>query len=74
MKTALIFLAIGVLALVLIFSYVDIWFSESTIDIHIHDTYFVIPRWHTILLVTLFLGTFFSLGGVIEQDFTTSFS
>lgn len=73
MKTALIFLAIAVLLLVLIYSRVDIWFSESTIDIHIHDAYFVIARWHVILLITLFLGTFSSLGGVIGTRFHNKF-
>jgi hypothetical protein len=73
MKTALIFLAIAILLLVLIYSRVDIWFSESTIDVHIHDTYFVITRWHAIFLITLFLGTFSSLGGVIGTRFHNKF-
>jgi hypothetical protein len=65
MKTALIFLVVAILILVLLWSRVDIWFSESTIDIHVHDTYFVIARWHFILLIILILGTISSLGGVI---------
>lgn len=73
MKTALIFLGIAVLLLILIYSRVDIWFSESIIDIHIHDTYFVIARWQAILLIILFLGTFFSSGGVIGTRFHNKF-
>jgi heme/copper-type cytochrome/quinol oxidase subunit 1 len=73
MKTALIFLVTGVFLLILIYSRVDIWLGESTIDIHIHDTYFVIARWHAILLIILFLGTFSSLGGIIGTRFHNKF-
>jgi hypothetical protein len=73
MKTALIFLAIAVLLLVLVYSRIDIWFSESTIDIHIHDTYFVIARWHSIPLVILLLGTISSLRGAIGTKFQNKF-
>jgi cytochrome c oxidase subunit 1 len=73
MKTALIFLAISILLLVLIYSRVDIWFGETTIDVHIHDTYFVIARWHAIFSIILFLGTFSSLGGAIGTRFHNKF-
>lgn len=69
MKTALIFLVIAILILLLLWSRVDIWFGNSTIDIHIHDTYFVIARWHFILLIILILGSISSLGGVIGTRF-----
>ena len=73
MKTALIFLAIAVLLLVLLYSQVDVWIGNSTIDIHVHDTYFVVVRWEVILVIILFLGTFSSLGGVIGTRFHNKF-
>jgi hypothetical protein len=73
MKTALIFLGVAILILILLWSRVDVWFTDSTIDIHVHDTYFVIPRWHIIFFAILFLGTFSSLGGVIGTRFRNKF-
>lgn len=69
MKSALIFLGVGILILILLCSRVDVWFTNSTVDIHVHDTYFVIARWHFILLIILILGTFSSLGGAIGTRF-----
>lgn len=69
MKTALSFLAVAALLLILLGSVVDIWFSSSTVDIHIHDTYFVLPHWHFVLLIILTLGTISSLGGVMGTKF-----
>lgn len=69
MKTALIFLAIAIVLLFLFWLKVDVWFGDSTIDIHFHDTYFVIACWHFILFVFLILGTFSSLGGIIGTKF-----
>jgi heme/copper-type cytochrome/quinol oxidase subunit 1 len=73
MKTAVIFLAIAILLLVFIYARIDVWFSETTIDLHIHDTYFVIARWHAIFLIILFLGTLSSLGGVIGTRLQNKF-
>jgi cytochrome c oxidase subunit 1 len=73
MKTALIFLALAILLLVLFWWRFDVWFSDSTIDIHVHDTYYVIARWHAVLVTILFLGTFSSFGGVIGTRFRNKF-
>jgi hypothetical protein len=69
MKTAFLFLFISIVFLALIYSRVDVWFSPSTIDIHVHDTYFVIARRQAIFFIILFLGTFSSIGGVIGTKF-----
>ena len=65
MRTALIFVAVAVLVLTLLYLLTDVWFRPSSIDIHVHDTYFVINRPHVLLLLLLYLGTFFLLGGTI---------
>lgn len=73
MKTALIFLAIAILLLILFGLNVNIWFRDSAIDVHVHDTYYVIARWHLILAIVLFLGTFSLLGGVLCTRFKNKF-
>jgi ribose/xylose/arabinose/galactoside ABC-type transport system permease subunit len=65
MKVAIGFLIAGILLLVLFFLNADIWFRDKSVDLHIHDTYFVIDRLHFVLAVLLFLLTVFALGGVI---------
>ncbi len=73
MKTALIFLATAILLLLLFWWRSDVYFGDSTIDIHVHDTYYVIDRWHLVLVIILFLGTFASLGGVIGTKLKNKF-
>lgn len=73
MKTALIFFATAILLLFLFWWRLDAYFTNSTIDIHLHDTYFVIDRWHGVLLIVIFLGTFASLGGVIGTKLKNKF-
>jgi heme/copper-type cytochrome/quinol oxidase subunit 1 len=69
MKTALAFLLISILVLLFLWSKTDIFFGRSTVDIHVHDTYFVIDRLQFILFIVLILGTLSSLGGVIGTRF-----
>lgn len=69
MKAAVSFFVIGVLILVFLYFVSDISFQSSTVDIQVHDTYFVLTRFSFFLFVILFLGTFSSLGGVIGTRF-----
>ena len=62
-----------ILLLILFGITVDIWFGNSTIDIHVHDTYFVIAHWSAIIAIILILGTFSSLGGIIGTRFHNKF-
>lgn len=69
MKTALAFLLVAISLLSLIWWRLDVYDSKSAVDIHFHDTYFVIYRPYIILVIFLFLGTIFSLGGTIGTRF-----
>lgn len=68
MKLAIGFLIIGIFLLLLFFLRSDIWIS-STIDIHVHDTFYVIDKWHFAIAVFIYLLSFFSLGGVFGTRF-----
>ena len=63
MKGALIALSIGIVLLILLFSETASY-SSGTIDMHLHDTYFVLGYAAVIGFVILFLGTCFSIGGI----------
>ena len=69
MKAAIISLVIGIILLLffLFGSYIQNY--KSGIDIHVHDTYFIISYFSFTVFITLFLGTFFSLGGAIGTAF-----
>jgi hypothetical protein len=69
MKLAIGFLIIGIIILVLFIKRSDVWVTKKTIDIHIHDTYFVIDKWHLAIAIFFYLLTFFSFGGVIGTKF-----
>lgn len=64
MKGALIGLLIGVLLLALLYTIADSHIGKGTIDIQFYDTYFVLSYSALIIFLILFLGTFFSIGGV----------
>ncbi|MDB5196690.1 MAG: hypothetical protein JWP88_1061 [Flaviaesturariibacter sp.] len=69
MKAAFIFLFIAVLLLAFVFWRSSFWFRSNTIDIHVHDTYYVVAYSHFILLLFLIVGTAFSLGGAVGTRF-----
>jgi len=68
MKTAIVFLVIGIF-LVVLFSFKNVQFTQSTVDIHVHDTVFVFHYFHIGLLSLLFLATLFCIGGIIGTKF-----
>jgi heme/copper-type cytochrome/quinol oxidase subunit 1 len=69
MRTAFIFLTIAILLLLLFWWKTDVQLSGSTIDIHVHDTYFVIDRLQFVLFFIVILGIFFTLGGLFGTRF-----
>ena len=69
MKGAWTALFIGVALLTLLYLKIDIYRSKGTIDIHLHDTYFVFSYASVMVFVLLLLGTFFSVGGIIGSCF-----
>ena len=69
MKGALIGFFIGLTLLIFFYFKTDIYKSKGTIDIHFHDTYFVLNYLSVIVFAILFLGTFFSVGGIIGNYF-----
>jgi hypothetical protein len=73
MKTGLVFLSIGLLLLILLFSRGAISFTKTTVDVHVSDTYFVLSYLIFILFIGLFLGTFFALGSTIATSFKDKF-
>lgn len=74
MKTALLFLSIPILFLIISLNRVDVWMINSkTIDIHFHNTYFVIDHVTALIALVVVLGTFFFTGGVIGTKFRKRF-
>jgi hypothetical protein len=69
MKGALIALIIGIVLLVLLYFRVEMRSSRGTVDVHLHDTYFVLSYASVFVFLLLFLGTLFAFGGVIGSYF-----
>jgi hypothetical protein len=69
MKGALIAFFIGIATLFFLYTSIDVYRSKETINIHWHDTYFVLSYTAVVVFVLLFLGTFFSIGGLVGSYF-----
>lgn len=69
MKGAFIALCFSILLLILLYYNQNLAFGKSIIDIHFHDTYFVISDLYFFLFLFLFMGTSFTIGGVIGSSF-----
>lgn len=69
MKGALIGLFLGIALLALIYFKLAVYRSKTSFDIYFHDTYFVINNTFAVVFALIFLGTFFSIGGIIGMHF-----
>jgi hypothetical protein len=69
MEGAFIGLFIGLALLLLLYFKMKIYNRKGTIDIHLYDTYFVLSYAAAIVFALLFLGTFFSVGGLMASVF-----
>ena len=69
MKGALIGLFLGGILLVLQLYKNVININKESIDVHVHDTYFILSYKSVIIFLLLYLGTFFILGGLIGFHF-----
>jgi heme/copper-type cytochrome/quinol oxidase subunit 1 len=65
MKVAVGFLLVGMIVLGLLLCQSAVRLAQTTIDLHVHDTYFVISYVVFVPLVLLALLALFALGGVI---------
>ena len=61
MKKVLTIISLPVLVVLIIFFYSATYIGNSAIDIHFHDTYFVIAHWYFLILYFFMLTFLFSL-------------
>ena len=69
MKGALIGLLISIILLFSLSFKMSTHRTKPTIDIHFHDTYFILSYTSVVIFLILFLGTFFTFGGTIGTNF-----
>jgi len=68
-KGAFIGLAVGIVLPVLLSLMLDVDVRATTIDVHVHDTYFILSYFYLLLLIVLFLGTLISFGALAGSHF-----
>jgi hypothetical protein len=69
MRAGVITIFVILLILFIIFFSLQIYVANSALDIHLHDTYFVIDFWTIAFWITLFLLFAFSLAVSISSKF-----
>lgn len=69
MKGAFISLLIAAAILVLLWMTNDVRFTTTSVDVHVHDTYLVCDYTFFIGAIVIFLGIFFSAGGLVSSSF-----
>lgn len=62
-------LVIGIALLIFVYFKTAVYATKESLDFHLHDTYFVLSYPFAIGFVVLFLGIFFSVGGIIGSRF-----
>lgn len=72
MKGAFIALMIALAILILFLVASKIYSTQGTVDIQFHDTYFVLSHASVLVFILLFLGTLFSIGGIIGTHFKST--
>ena len=72
MKRAYIGLLVAFAVLILFLFTSKIHITQGRIDIQFHDTYFVLNHVSILIFIILFLGTWFSIGGIIGTHFKRS--
>ncbi len=73
MKTAVIFLATGIILSTIFLSASAVQFSGGTVDFHLHDTIYVVPILLFLLVVLLFWSTLFLTGAAIANKGSRKF-
>ena len=73
MKTALVFLLMGIIALAVLYATSNVVVTETTVDLHLYDNYINVDRSSLIIIIVLFLGILFTLGGIFGTGFRNKF-